>query len=462
MADLTRRSLLGTTAVGVGALACGSLPAWARTFHSATALRKPGSLPFPKLPAGTESMPKIKHVVVLMMENHTFDNVLGMLGHEQRSRAGKIDGLTVGRHGRLRNFNLNADGRRVFADYADSPCQRSGLPTQTWNASHEAYAHGANSGFVKASGPIAMRFFDRKRLPFTYSMAAHFPVGQRYFSSCLAQTYPNRRFLFTGTASGLTVTNLTQSWSLPAANGTIFDRLTAHGIDWLSYTPAPVLTNASIGIIKSEVTSANLARIRSPQDFLDDCRSGKLPRFSFLDPNYEYSSEENPQDIQLGERFVARVVDALLHSPAWRHVALFLNYDEGGGYYDHVSPPRAIKPDDIAPIPGPGAPPLAPGGFNRYGFRVPLVVVSPWARANYVSNIVQDHTSVTAFIERKFNLPAMTWRDANAHPMTDYFDFRKPAFAKPPKLARAPGLGPGLQACRAQGLNPPLPPGVNG
>ena len=93
---------------------------------------------------------------------------------------------------------------------------------------------------------------------------------------------------------------------------------------------------------------------------------------------------------------------------------------------------------------------------------MPLVVVSPWSRANYVSNIVQDHTSVTAFIERKFNLPAMTWRDANAHPMTDYFDFRKPAFAKPPKLARAPGLGPGLQACRAQGLNPPLPPGVNG
>ena len=75
-----------------------------------------------------------------------------------------------------------------------------------------------------------------------------------------------------------------------------------------------------------------------------------------------------------------------------------------------MPPPKAIKPDDIAPIPGPGAPPLAPGGFDRYGFRVPLFVVSPYARANYVSNIVQDHTSVTAFIERKWNLPAMTFR----------------------------------------------------
>ena len=305
-----------------------------------------------------------------------------------------------------------------------------------------------------------MRFFDEQRMPFSSSLAAHFPIGQRYFSSVLAQTYPNRRFLFAGTASGLTVTDLAQSWSLPAVNGTIFDRLTQYGVDWNSYTPAPVLTNASLGIIKSEVTTANLARVKSPADFKADCAAGKLPPFSFLDPDYTYSSEENPQDIQLGEQFVAGVVRALMTSPLWGSVALFINYDEGGGYYDHVPPPKAIKPDNIAPIPGPGAPPLAAGGFDRYGFRVPLFVVSPYARANYVSNIVQDHTSVTAFIERKWNLPAMTFRDANAHPMTDYFDFSKPTFAKPPTLAKPPGLGPGLQACQAQGLNPPLPPGT--
>jgi phospholipase C len=78
-----------------------------------------------------------------------------------------------------------------------------------------------------------------------------------------------------------------------------------------------------------------------------------------------------------------------------------------------------------------------------------------------VSNVVQDHTSITAFIERKWNLPAMTFRDANAQPMTDYFDFSKPAFLKPPALHKAPALAPGLVACHAQGLNPPLPPGVS-
>src|SRR6202012_2795950 len=135
---------------------------------------------------------------------------------------------------------------------------------------------------------------------------------------------------------------------------------------------------------------------------------------------------------------------------------------------DHVPPPKSIKPDTIAPIPGPGAPPLAGGGFDRYGFPGPLIVVSPSSGANHVSNIGQDHTSVTAFSKRKWNLPAMTFRDANAHPMTDYFDFSKPAFAEPPKLAVAPALrpgpppsaaalAPGLRSCHRTRLNPPFP-----
>ncbi|MGH8961844.1 MAG: alkaline phosphatase family protein, partial [Jatrophihabitantaceae bacterium] len=90
-----------------------------------------------------------------------------------------------------------------------------------------------------------------------------------------------------------------------------------------------------------------------------------------------------------------------------------------------------------------------------YGFRVPLIVVSPWARANYISTITQDHTSILAFIERKWNLPALSFRDANAHPLTDYFDFKQPAFAKAPKLAAAPAMKPGLELCKAAGLTPP-------
>jgi phospholipase C len=447
---LTRRSLLAGAAGGATALGYAALPAWARPVAQAAGLRRPDSLPFPHLPAGTASMPEIKHVVVLMMENHSFDNLLGMVPFRVPGRE-QVDGFTL-KHGLPTNFNPDAGGHRVFARPATSPCQLVGEPTQAWNASHRSYDHGRNDGFVKASSPVAMRFWDETDLPFTYSLVKHFPFGQRYFCSVLAQTYPNRRFLFTGTASGLTATN-DQTFSTPAANGTFFDRLDDHKIGWASYYQ----NAASALIVPGFYTPARKPQIKPMAQFYTDAAAGKLPPFTMLDPQYSTTSEENPQDIQVGEEFLAKIVKALVHAPTWKHTALFFTYDEHGGYYDHVPPPRAIKPDDIAPIPVPGGPPLAPGTYDRYGFRVPLVVVSPWARANYVSQVVQDHTSITAFIERKWNLPAMTFRDANAHPMTDYFDFRTPAFHRPPKLVAAPGLAHGLTQCHAAGLHPPLP-----
>jgi phospholipase C len=446
---LTRRTLLGAAAGAGAVIAARGLPAWARPIVDATHLRKPDSLPFPHLPAGHASMPEIKHVVVLMIENHSFDNLLGMVPHEVPGRAG-LDGLTR-KHGRLTNFNRDARGHRLFATRSATPCP-DGNPLQSWNASHRSWDHGRNDGFVRASGPIAMQIWDNHHLPFTYSLAKHFPIGQRYFCSVLAQTYPNRRFLFTGTASGTIATN-DDTFSIPAANGTIWDRLDAHNIDWaIYYQNLP-----SWVIVPGSYTPARASRQRKFETFAGDVAAGRLAQFTFLDPDYETTSEEYPQDIQVGERFVSQVVRTLMMAPTWKHTALFISYDEHGGYYDHVPPPRAVKPDDIEPILGPGD---VPGRYDRYGFRVPLFVVSPWAKRNYISNVVQDHTSILAFIERKWNLPAMTLRDANAQPMTDYFDFRKPAFARPPTLAAAPALAPGIAACHARGLNPPLPPGV--
>jgi phospholipase C len=452
---LTRRTLLRGAAGGAAAVAVHSLPAWARpAARAARGLRTPDSLPFPGRAAGTPSMPKIEHIVVLIMENHSFDNLLGMVPYQVPMRAAAAaDGLTR-RRGRFTNVNLDANGHKVFAQHAASPCQLNGHPGQSWNASHESWDGGRNDGFVKASGPIAMRFWDRSDLPFTYSLVGHFPIGDRFFCSTLCQTYPNRRFFFTGTASGTIATNAV-TFTTPAANGTIWDRLDAHDISWgIYYQDLP-----SWLIVPGVATPARGARVKGFDRFLTDAAAGRLPQFTFLDPQYETTSEENPQDIQVGERYIAQVVRALIRAPTWKRTALFITYDEHGGYYDHVPPPRAIKPDGIPPMLGPGD---TPATYNRYGFRVPLIVVSPWARRNYVSHVIQDLTSITAFIERKWNLPAMTFRDANANPMTDYFDFRAPAFAKPPRLAAAPQLGPGLAQCHAQGLNPPLPPGTPG
>jgi phospholipase C len=446
--SVTRRTLLEAAAGGAALAATRSLPAWARPVARPAGRRVPDSLPFPGKPAGTPSLPEIEHIVVLIMENHSFDNLLGMVPHQVPGRR-FLDGLKL-RQGRPVNANPDINGNPVRAQHASSPCQLRGVPRQSWDASHQAWDNGANDGFVKASGPVAMRFWDERDIPVTYSLARYFPIGERHFASVLGQTFPNRAYFFAGTSSGTIDDTLNPG---PPANGTIFDRLDAHHIDWAVYYDSANGSYPSLLLVHAD-TPPRAPRIRTFDRFLSDVAAGRLPQFTFLDPDYTTTSEENPQDIQVGERYIAQVVHALTQAKSWKHTALFITYDEHGGYYDHVPPPPAIVPDAIPPQLSATD---TPGAFDRYGFRVPMIVVSPWARPRYVSRVVQDHTSMTAFIERKWNLPAMTFRDANARPMTDYFDFREPAFSTPPKLAAAPSLAPGLRECRAAGLSPPLP-----
>jgi phospholipase C len=447
----TRRTALKTAAGAGVALGAASMspgiPAWAKPALNRFRLQGPGDRPFPRFPEGTDTLPQVDHIVVVIMENHSFDNVLGSLPRHRRGR--RVDGLPRFR-GRQLSYNPDAQGNRVFSFPADTPCQESSVPSQSWNASHESFDNGRNDGFVRASGPIAMRFFDQTHLPFTYSLARHFPIGQRFFCSALCQTYPNLRYFMTGTSSGVIRTD-NSTFSTPAANGTIFDRFDKYGISWKNYydsLPAPL-------IIPNVFTPTRATKfVKGVQNFINDAAAGNLPQFSYVNPDFDAVSEENPQDVQFGDRFLNKVTNAVINSPQWNRTALFITYDEHGGYFDHVPPPAAIPPDNIPPLLQPGD---VPGSFNRYGIRVPLIAVSPWARRNYVSNQVQDLTSITRFIETKWNLGAMTYRDANAANMTDYFDFHRASFRNPPPLAPLEDTAPGLQACAAQGQNPPLP-----
>jgi phospholipase C len=148
----------------------------------------------------------------------------------------------------------------------------------------------------------------------------------------------------------------------------------------------------------------------------------------------------------------------VINGPDWDRTLLILTYDEHGGYYDHVPPPAAIPPDGIGPT-------LEPGengfdGFARYGFRVPFTVVSPWARKNYVSHRVFDHTSILKLVETKWNLPALTLRDANATAMLDMLDLHHPWFATPPKLAQPIAVAdPSSLTCSTTGPGTIPPPG---
>ena len=175
------------------------------------------------------------------------------------------------------------------------------------------------------------------------------------------------------------------------------------------------------------------------EDFMIDAQNGTLPQVSFVDPifigqaNVE-NDEHPPSTIQVGQNFTAGIINALFASPQWPSSALFLTWDEHGGFYDHMPPPAACVPDDIPPMLGSGD---EPGAFDRYGIRVPVAVVSPFARPHYVSHRIYDHTSILRFIETRFDLPALTRRDANADPMLKLFRFRRPSFPTPPTLPAA-------------------------
>jgi phospholipase C len=430
-AKISRRGLLKAglvsgaavgAAVGVGGWRPSSVPRPSASPWAAD-LRKPGSLPYPNLPTGTDTIPKIKHIVILMQENHSYDNRLGML-----NRPG-ADGFRIGKDGKPTATNPYPNGDIQHAFRMPTTCQLQSRPTQEWEQSHIQYANGRNDGFVKSgSGPVSMGYWQWADQPFYYSMAKIFPIADRYFCSVLGQTDPNRRYLISATSMGMvddTISDITQY----PPNGTIFDRLDKAKLSWKDYYSTTSTTELYLELYEKNAGT----RVVNIKNFFDDAKSGKLPAVSLVEPDYMTTSEEDPQNIAAGEQFAAKVIDAVMSGPDWLSTLLLWTYDEHGGYYDHVPPPRAIAPDDIPPMVPKGESKY--DGFTRYGFRVPFAVISPWARAHYVSHQVFDHTSICALIEAKWNLPAMTYRDANANVMLDMLDLKKPTFATPPKLA---------------------------
>jgi phospholipase C len=443
--SLNRRQFLGGGLAGASIMlgACGgaaSQSASSSTTAVSRGLRQPGSRPYPDLPAGTEQFPKIKHIVVVMMENHSFDNILGLIG--------RGDGYTLGPNGQPTAKNPDGHGNYVHAFHMPTECQTKGVGND-WKVTHEAYDNGTCQGFVTSTTAEAMGYFTSDDLPFTCGMAKSFPIADRYFCSAMAQTDPNRRFLIAGTALGLI--DDTFPSALPP-NGLIFQQFNKHGITWKDYYSTLPTLGVFLPLLEDPTLSVGLAKM---DEFYTDAAAGNLPSFSLLEPNYDESSEEDPQDVQFGDQYMGEVVNAVMSSPNWPSTMLIWTYDEHGGYYDHVPPPAAVPPDDVPPALKPGDP---PGGFDRYGFRVPSGVVSPYAKKNFVSHTIYDHTSILKTVEEKWNLPALTRRDANANSLFDMLDLdKKPAFMKPPKLPAAPNPVP-KAGCLSSGAGTIPPP----
>ena len=440
MEQISRRRALKALGAGAGLALAGPATVGTRLAGAATPgpapVRRAGSRPYPRLPAGTDTIPQIEHVVILMMENHTFDAYFGALG--------RGDGLTI-RRGAAQNHCPDRTGHPVWSYRAQQgTCQSGNSVSQSWEASHRCWNGGAMDGFVRTNSPSAMAYWTGQHIPFYWSLARTFTLCDRYFSSVMAQTYPNRRFLLAGSAFGQVSDPFpSPSDPDPRPNGysTIFDLLNAHGITWTDY----FADLPTVGLFP-QTFERNTDKIRPVSEFLADAAAGTLPSVSLVDPESAEGSEESPEDISVGQWYASQVIDAVMNGPGWSKTVLVFTYDEGGGYYDHVPPPRAVRPDAI--------PPQVPPGntygdlYSYYGFRVPTVVVSPFSRPGQVSSTVYDHTSILKLIETKWNLPALSDRDANANDLLDCLDLKHPHLLRPPTLAPAQ-LPTSLPACLA-------------
>lgn len=371
---ITRRGFLGGAAstLGAAALAPGSLAANGGR-SAVTALK---------------SRARFDHVVVVMMENRSFDHLLGWLPG--------ADGVQAG---------------LTYTDAAGAPHPTHPLapdmqgcghpdPDHSYAGGRAEFNGGAADGWLRAgtNDDYAIGYYAQADLPFLGRAAPQWTTFSRYFAPILAETYPNRIYMHAGQTDR--VTNTTAVSRLP----TIWDRLAKAGLKGRYYfSDVPIVA----------LWGSKYLRISRPvAAFMAEAAAGTLPHVSFVDPKFidegsGTSRDDHPHaDIRNGELFMARVYRAVTRSPNWSRTVLIFTFDEWGGFFDHIPPPTGpIPPAEVA----------AGNQDGRRGFRVPCVMVSPFAARSHVATDVYDHTSILRMIESRWSLRSLSIRDRTAN-----------------------------------------------
>jgi len=354
-------------------------------------------------------------------------------------------------------------------------------PSPSWNESHvdwnlnNYYSPTATlDGFVWTNGHDArnnvppyydtdgirsMGYYDDASLNYYYYMATQFSTSDRWFSPVMSRTSPNREYLIAATSQGTVYPIGTDSGdqSLLTAT-TIFQKLQTAGVTWKIYvnthntacsnnaTPQCLLTLSYVQNFQwGQTIPANYPNnLATMDDYLNDVKNGTLPQVAIIEPAGAAGLDEHgsdydqyPINIQLGAQYVSSLINALMTSVSWKDSAFILTYDEFGGLYDHVAPQPAVSPDGIKPkdyLPGDiCSQKTGPDcHFTYTGYRLPLIVVSPYAKKHYVSHTVMDLTAILKLIEIRFGVTALTKRDAAQKSMVEFFNFNSPPWMTPP------------------------------
>lgn len=434
------------------------------------------------LPANTTAnagLLSINHVIFMVQENRSFDSYFGQLPAYWAANgypAQQFDGLPQNASnpnwsgsGTVSSYhfatecveNLSPSWNESHLDWnLQSPASGSAaLNGFVWNAANFAKnenASGATPAFTDTAGIRAMGYYNGNDLNYYYFLASNFATSDRWFSPALDRTQVNRLYLFAATSHGYAYPPGTDpADNAPLKVNTIFDLLNDAGISWKIYysddTCSTTRGNGDNPLSAGACTYLTQFSNYAPPNplpidvvpisqYFADVQSGNLPSVAFIEPGYMSNRDEHPDvaaDAQTGAAYVSTLINALMGSPSWADSVFILTYDEAGGMYDHVPPQAAVSPDGIAPIDlQQGDVCSTPGGsnctFNYTGFRVPLLVISPFTKKNYVSHTVADYTAILKLIETRFSLPPLTKRDAAQMDMTEFFDFKNVPWATPP------------------------------
>jgi phospholipase C len=363
--------------------------------------------------------------VYMMMENRSYDHFFGARAMLE-GKGG--DGLT--------EAMVNHDGTGTpIAPWTPTKEQLCDLdPPHGWTASHLQWNNGLNDGFItehqKDHGPGAiepMQYVTRTDVPVSWALADKYATADRWFCSVMGPTWPNRFYWHTGTSGGLQANVLpTSGINWPS----IYHRLEAKGIAWAYYYGSIPTLAAFDGI--------NTDRVLRFSRFLEDAAAGTLPPVVYIDPAFFENDDHPPVHPIHGQALIATVYQALAASPQWKNCLFVVTYDENGGFFDHVPPPKTV--DD-----------LAAQGFDQMGFRVPTLVAGPYVKEGHVSSVVYDHCSALRHLEKAFGLEPLNQRTMAANDLSDFIDADRLAAGdwKPPITLPAvdPSEWPMSEAC---------------
>ncbi|MGA2370444.1 MAG: alkaline phosphatase family protein [Candidatus Korobacteraceae bacterium] len=420
----------------------------------------------------TGGVSNLNHIIWMVQENRAFDNYMGVLAEYRVNHQPPIQGAQLSDVNDLHTLPsgyqiCNPQGGCFAPFHARTECIENLSPS--WDETHyDMDLVGGNwleltSGsqylmdkflWTTLSGgtgdqydPTHSRplgYYDQTDLPYYYELATQFATSDTWYSPEPANTVPNRMYLFAGTSYGHAFPPSSPSdpaWQRP----TIFRALQNAGITWRYYYQDNSVFLANWADWNDPQIQANVRNIQEYYNILASPNADQeLPQVVFIERASSTGYDEHPgNNVQTGSVRAETAINALLNSAAWPDSVFILTWDEGGGLFDHVGPILATPPDDLPPQ-DLGSKDTK-GLFNVTGFRIPVIVVSPWVKAQTVVHLPTDSTSILKLIETRFSMPALTQRDASTGDMTDptngYFDFSSPQMLQVPTLPSQPTNG---------------------